>query len=506
MFVPEQILLPIVKNCKSFIKNRKNVKVIKNFLEKIYKPIRYEYLWNIMVLTTFIKIIKYFDLPYSFDLKKKPLWRYNGLPYGAFFDKKMRSFVLYFSTGFKKNIGVSIQFFVNFPSKSNLYSPVDWHKFSFLFKKTLKIHFKYDNYLNINLNKNYNSINNFYLNLIPIHFHILNYNFHRCLNLSDIDINPWVTTFDYRFWTFDIYDLKYKNTNIAKSDFFWGVHEQCISSSFFVTSFDTRIILYPELYFKYISQKYNIFNYFKMSKIYNKKNYNIFYYNIINCFENIYNKKINKILKNNNFLKFFKLIKYFKLFFFNNKLLIKDKYIKFFLIFNKILNIKNIFLKICKNLYIFKNIFLVKNILLKHYYYYRSRKYNKDSHIKFNFRLNFVKKLPRINKFIKNYTKYFTQIFYKKLYKVIFYNQYNKLVYLRIKKFWNYFFLFFISNIKNKFHFSNLYTSKFNLLYIDYIFDLLLFLKKYFFFNLFIRKYYNKFFYLKKFKYYKITA
>jgi hypothetical protein len=45
MFVPESILLPIVDNrYKSHINNRKNVKVIKNFLEKIYKPLRYEYL------------------------------------------------------------------------------------------------------------------------------------------------------------------------------------------------------------------------------------------------------------------------------------------------------------------------------------------------------------------------------------------------------------------------------------------------------------------------------
>lgn len=65
MFIPEYILLPIVDNrYKLHINNRKNIKVIKNFLEKIYKPIRYEYLWNIVELTTFVKIIKYFDLPY----------------------------------------------------------------------------------------------------------------------------------------------------------------------------------------------------------------------------------------------------------------------------------------------------------------------------------------------------------------------------------------------------------------------------------------------------------
>jgi hypothetical protein len=288
-------------------------------------------------------------------------------------------------------------------------------------------------------------------------------------------------------------------------DYIWGVHEQFIGPSFFVTSFDTRIILYPELYFKYISQTYNIFNFFKISKNYNKKNYNFFYYNFLNSFENIYSKKISNIWKDYYFFKYYKIIKYLKLFFYNNvKLLVKDKYIKFFLLFDKILSIKNILLKIYKNLYIFKSIFLTKKILLKHYYYYRSRKYNKDSPLRFNYRLNFVKKLPRINKYMKYYTKYFTQIFYKKLYRVIFYNKFSKLYVFRIRKFWNYFFLFFISNIKNKFYFSNLYTNKFNLIYVDYIFDLLLFLKKYFFFNLFLRKYYNKFIYLKKFKYHKI--
>jgi hypothetical protein len=113
----------------------------------------------------------------------------------------------------------------------------------------------------------------------------------------------------------------------------------------------------------------------------------------------------------------------------------KDKYIKFFLIFDKVLSNKNILLKINKNLYIFKSLFLVKKVLLKNYYYYRSRKYNKYSPTRFNFRLNFLKKLPRVNKYMKNYIKYFTQIFYKKIYRVIFYNKFSKLFQLRVKKF-----------------------------------------------------------------------
>jgi hypothetical protein len=43
MFIPESILLPLVDDrYKLYINNRKNINVIKNFLVKIYKPIRYD--------------------------------------------------------------------------------------------------------------------------------------------------------------------------------------------------------------------------------------------------------------------------------------------------------------------------------------------------------------------------------------------------------------------------------------------------------------------------------
>jgi len=147
--------------------NKKNAKVLFKFLNKIYTPIRYSYIWDIKILTTFVKIIKYLDLPYNFDLKKKFLWRYSAKPYGAFFDKKKRSYVLFFSTGLKKNIGLLMQFLINYPSKSNLLHTVDWHKFSFLFKKTLNISRTKDEIslgYDFLLNKNYFPVNNFYFN------------------------------------------------------------------------------------------------------------------------------------------------------------------------------------------------------------------------------------------------------------------------------------------------------------------------------------------------------
>ncbi len=66
----------------------------------------------------------------------------------------------------------------------------------------------------------------------------------------------------------------------------------------------------------------------------------------------------------------------------------------------------------------------------------------------------------------------------------------------RIKKFWNYFFTSFLQNIKKRFY----YQHNLNL---NYVYDLLLFLKKYIFFNRFLRKYFNVNSYKKRFIYFK---
>lgn len=139
--------------------------------------------------------------------------------------------------GLKKNIGVLIPFLMNYPSKTNLLHVVDWHKFSYLFENTLK---RRNTVLITSLSNNFFPSKGYGLNLMPITSHISNKRFHRSINLSDIDIDPWVTTFDYRFWTNDTYDANYKKSNLAKLDFSWGVHKSFITSSFFITSFDTQ--------------------------------------------------------------------------------------------------------------------------------------------------------------------------------------------------------------------------------------------------------------------------
>lgn len=465
------------------IHNVSNKLQLKKFLGKIYTPLRYTYIWDIQILSTFVKIIKFFDLPFRFDLDKNNLWRYNAKPYGTYFDKKKRSFVSFFSMGLKKNIGLSIPFLLNYPSKSNLINVVDWHKFAFLFGNTLNrnlTHIHHNTY-----SKNLHPTRDFNPKLIPISSHIFGKKFHRCLNLSDIDIDPWVTTSDYRFWTNDIYDSKYKKSNLAKLDFSWGVHKSFITSSFFITSFDTRVILYPELYFKYISKFYNQSRLFQFINIFNKKYKSNFYLNILDLFLNFYREKLNKKLYKFNFL----LSNYLPLninYFYNKNLIL------FFLLFNKIFYNKLFIYNFKKFLFIYKPSKIMKSILIKNYYYFRSKKYNANTKPYLCFRLHYARKVPIICKYSK-FISYST-IFFKNLFRS-FYSNYYFYYTLRLKKFWNYFFTFFLQNIKRRFFLLNYKNHIHN----NYVYDLLLFLKKFIFFNTFLKRYFNSYSYKKSF-------
>jgi hypothetical protein len=65
----------------------------------------------------------------------------------------------------------------------------------FLFKSSLKAK-DVKSLASIN---NFNILNNLNINLISLAFNIKNNRFHRNVYPSDIDINPSITTFDYRF-------------------------------------------------------------------------------------------------------------------------------------------------------------------------------------------------------------------------------------------------------------------------------------------------------------------
>lgn len=321
--------------------------------------------------------------------------------------------------------------------------------------------------------------------------------FHRAINLSDIDINPWLTTFDYRFYSTDIYDNRFQNSNLAKTDYVWGVHASFISSAFFITSFDTRTILYPELYFKYISQD---FNYYKLAfnkiKYFQSKIYINFYINILNLFENYFFNKYKKQFNNLFFIKNVKISKIIQ----KLNMKCKEKYfIYFILLFNKIFCNDKLLLNNTNNKYQFGLCKIKKKIILKSYFFFRSKKYKNKMSKFINFRLFYLKKVPIANKNSKK-VKSFSVIYLKTIYQSIWYKNYYKFFYYRVKKFWDYFFIFFIQNVKKKFCFSHSVLNNVKEFHVDYIFDLLLFIQKFFYFNKYLKKYFNKTNYIKKIK------
>lgn len=175
----------------------------------------------------------------------------------------------------------------------------------------------------------------------------------------------------------------------------------------------------------------------------------------------------------------------------------KKKYIYILLLFNKIIYKNNLLLSNkSKDRYQFGLCRIKKKIMLKNYFYFRAKKYKNKISKFVNFRLFYLKKAPIVNKNSINF-KSFSIIYLKIMYQSIWYKNYYKFFYYRVKKFWDYFFLFFLQNVKKRFYLSNIFVKDFH---IYYIFDLLLFLKKFFYFNKYLKKYFNKVHYLKKIK------
>lgn len=151
--------------------------------------------------------------------------------------------------------------------------------------------------------------------------------------MSDIDIDPWLSTFDFRFWTHDVYEVNYKVSNLSKVDYIWGVHSSFINSSFFISSFDTRVILYPELYFKYLSKNYTIIKILKDIKFFKKTFYISFYSKILNLFESLYKKEFKNTHNKLNIAKTFNIRTFFK----KPDYINVKNFILFYLIFNKLI-------------------------------------------------------------------------------------------------------------------------------------------------------------------------
>lgn len=353
-------------------------------------------------ICSFSNIITFRDLPYSFDLKNQELVRYPAYFYGFSFDKFRCNYSLWLTTGTKKNINILIPFFYNLPN-----SKLCWHlnnksKPWFLYliqnsflnsNKTLDL-----DYITVKKNQFYTY--NYGLSDVTLNIQKYSNKFHRVINSYDLDLDFSISTYNFK-WSG-------KHLNYKQRDVFNLINDAFLYSSFFINSFDSSVILYPQSYFEY--NFFNIFliNAFNIVNIFDEYSFDKFrYLSIINILHNyylsiFYDYFISFKVNNNIFMLFIKLILFriFKSVNCNFNYLI---YTKYKLNFKLILYYMNLF---------FPNIF--KNNSLFIFSYLPTIKCHPLFNINFYFfkelkKLNFNKRLLMLNFFVskfKNLTSY----------------------------------------------------------------------------------------------------
>jgi hypothetical protein len=427
------------------------------------QPLRFLYFLEKKIYSSFSKIIKYFDLPYIFD--QKSFWRYIANPLGIYYEKGQRNYIITYSMNLKKNFSFFLNSFIKYPNKQIFSKVKDWQTYAIFFFKSLKKlnNFKYNK---IFLKNIFFPIKNFHINLISRASNIRYNKFHRIIYLVDSDINPWVSTFDYRFWTYDFLGYIPQKFPSFKLDYFWGAHPYYLNPTFFITSFDTNSFLSTELYFKYKNNLYNILKLFKSKYFFIKKYSIIFYKNIVCLLENFYKKLyLLNLFKLRFFIKF-NFIKKFNL----------QIFLYFFLVFYRILNNNN-----NNKLILNYNISLIKNRILFRSYYVATRK---KKNFQLYFRSNFIKKIPNN---IYNYLYNFNGFFNKSLnFRTIYYSNFYIFLKEKFIKFFKYFSIYFLQNIKNRL-FNLLFNFNNDILY-HYFINLYNIIHKYFLLNKYIFK------------------
>jgi len=362
-----------------------------------------------------------------------------------------------------------MRFFFNHPSVKDHLNVKNWMRSLFLFKSSLKAK-DVKSLASIN---NFNILNNLNINLISLAFNIKNNRFHRNLYPSDIDINPSITTFDYRFWSFDIYNNYYKYINPQRPSYIWGVNNHFISTSFFINSFNSSRILYNELYFKSKNIAYKIDKFLNKTYLLQYKPSYKFYNNLIWLMNSYYYKNYDYTLKD------------------SQQYLSSES--NTYGLDQSSRNLSHGFK------YAYKPSDIKKSLLVKNYFYKRFiHKYNKK--INYQFKRYYYSNHPKIirNKGIDfiNYSNLYVRFVLRS----IFYKLSSKFLIYKIKIFLKRFFMIFIQNIRNRLY-KPLLNESDNHFY-DSIDNMMYVIKRYFYFNkyfkhlkylLLINKYRKKF-------------
>jgi len=376
---------------------------------------------NYKTAYSFHRILLKTDLPYNFDQVNKYWWRWYSDIYGFYYNRVKRSYSIWLTMSLKQNIGVYMSFFLKMPGERSKILDKWWRKAylyqnSLITKKSISWDYKF--------------------------FTKTSFEFPRLLLLSEAARNILLPSnrrhrplgsFGWYDWELDMFISSYNgnwnnlyspesqfySTGRMPKNFLIVVNNYFFNSGFFINSFDSLLILYPQYFLEYHNQLHskkilNLFTYFRMSL-----NINL-YINVLlllfKIFLHILNIKfkfyISLNIVDNNYIKIYKLnlYLYFIKFIYKFNLYISSFYLYFYNILrswsgeNLKLNFLSFFFNEQKNEYL--NIYLkYNNKILLHWKNIIENKYL-DIHFKYLNILNnnnqlFYKKMINLNKLKK---------------------------------------------------------------------------------------------------------
>ena len=272
----------------------------------------------ITTLCRYSKLLPFRELPHYFDLDDREFWRYPAYFYGYSYDKYRCNFGLWLTTDTKKNINILMPFFYGQDLKDSFFN-IDSNSW---------LRLRYSIY---NSFENKKSVNNFLFSKHKTFFDLRDSNlryilsdvtlelqkhynrFHRSINFNSLlELDFSVTNYNHRWWKkyfFHDYVI-----NVERMPFFI-MDNSFLSSSFFIDSYDSAIIGYPQVYFEYLYYYKSFFFSISSLNIFFNTKSNIYNFSkIIFLFEklflNFYNSTFKSCIfdKNNNLLLFLKFI------------------------------------------------------------------------------------------------------------------------------------------------------------------------------------------------------
>lgn len=295
----------------------------------------------------FSNLVKWYDLPIHFNLRKRQVLRYNAQFYGVEYNINKFSYNLWLTMGLKKNIGVpwGLYFYTPWVRKDYLayIYKTSWNNYAFAVKnsfckETMDIVSLQNNKFTFYLKSQ------FIMHLSDCCIWNLRRKFysHRAIKLYENDLNFEVSTYDVRF-NYDFKDL------CSRSNWFWVADNGYFRNpTFLIDSYDPRVTLASRKHLMYkwrlsIIYKFHrswqlfkkipslnsipkasmlLLSIFKYMKNFFDSNINIYMHIFINkSFNlNIYMFKYISLIQNNKYLFFNMMInlkRFFKWFFFN---------------------------------------------------------------------------------------------------------------------------------------------------------------------------------------------